>query len=234
VAGQWPNLLTISSGWLRARARPWNDVVTEPMVRLDRGGSGFLSQVTRHLIGLGASEVFSPALYPGSTRSWLVNGYEEYATLEVFERSLVGTPAPDIEYPVESVEPDWPAIVAIDRAAFSGFWGMSALGLEEAFQANKSAALLTASFEGRTAGYAIVGTHWGVSYLHRIAVHPDVEGRGLGRSLLSACVGWGVSDGGRVMVLNVRPDNDRAQRLYRRGGFANTGTSLSVLRHRVH
>jgi ribosomal-protein-alanine N-acetyltransferase len=234
VIGDWPNPLTISSGWLRARARPWNDAVTEPMIRLDRGGSGFLSQVTHHLLGLGATQVFSPALYPDSTRSWLVNGYEEHATLDVFERSLLTGPAPAIRHPVESVEPDWPAIVAIDRAAFSGFWGMSALGLEEAFQANRSAALLTISVEGHSAGYAIVGTHWGVAYLHRIAVHPDAEGRGLGRSLLSASIGWGASNGGRVMILNVRPDNERAQRLYRREGFATTGTSLSVLRHRAN
>jgi ribosomal-protein-alanine N-acetyltransferase len=203
------------------------------MIRVDRGGSGFLSQVTRHLIELGASQVFSPALYPGSTRSWVVNSYEEHATLDVLERSLVGAPAPPLEHPVQSVEPDWSTVVAIDRAAFSGFWGMSALGLEEAFRANKSAALLALDFEGETAGYAIVGVHWGVAYLHRIAIHPELEGRGLGRSLLSACIGWGATHGGRVMILNVRPDNDRARRLYLRGGFANTGTSLSVLRHRV-
>lgn len=233
MTGHWPNALTLSSGWLRARARPWNDTVTEPMVRLDRGGSGFLSQVTRHLIGLGAKEIFSPALFPGSTRSWIDNGYQEFASLDVFERSLAGAGARAGEHPVEMVEPDWATITAIDRAAFSGFWGMSMLGLEEAYRANRSAALLTVGNNEPTAGYAIVGIHWGVAYLHRIAVRPEVEGRGLGRALLSASINWGAANGGRVMVLNVRPDNERAQRLYRRGGFARTGTSLSVLRHRA-
>ena len=229
VAGQWPNPLTISSGWLRARARPWNDTVTEPMVRLDRGGAGFLHQVTRHMVAMGAGEVFSPALYPSSTSSWLDNGYEEYASLEVLERSLIGERPVPGEHTVRETEPDWPRVVAIDGQAFSGFWGMSELGLDEAYRANRSAALLTIS----DAGYAIVGTHWGVAYLHRIAVRPDMEGRGLGRALLSACVGWGAANGGRVMILNVRPDNTRAIRLYERGGFVRTKASLSVLRHRA-
>ncbi len=199
------------------------------MIRLDRGGTGFLHQVTCHMVAMGAREVFSPALYPSSTRSWLDNGYEEYASLEVLERSLIGERPSSGEHAVRETEPNWPRIVAIDEQAFAGFWGMSELGLDEAYRANRSAALLTIS----DAGYAIVGTHWGVAYLHRIAVRPDMEGRGLGRALLSACVGWGAANGGRVMILNVRPDNVRAIRLYERGGFARTKASLSVLRHRA-
>lgn len=233
MTGHWPEPLTLSNGWLRARARPWNDTVTEPMVRVDRGGAGFLSQVTGHLAGLGAREMFSPALYPGSTRSWEENGYEEFAVLEVFERSLMGGAGAPGEHPVRSETPDWAHVVDIDRAAFAGFWGMSAVGLEEAYEANRTAVVLTVDVAGVPAGYAIVGTHWGVAYLHRIAVMPDHEGEGLGNSLLSAAINWGAANGGRVMVLNVRPDNDRARRLYLRGGFVTTGASLSVLRHRV-
>lgn len=233
VTGSWPDPVTISSGWLRARARPWNEAVTEPMVRIDRGGSGFLTQITRHLVGLGAGEVYSPALFPGSTRAWADNGYEEYARLDVFERSLAGKPGPPAKHPINPAEPVWESIVAVDRSAFEGFWGMSAAGLEEAYSANKTSQVLTVEVDGRAVGYAIVGVHWGVAYLHRIAVRAELEGHGLGRSLLSASLNWGSAHGGRVMVLNVRPDNLRARRLYEQGGFANTGTRLSVLRYRA-
>jgi len=232
VTGSWPAPLTISSGWLRARARPWNEVVTEPMVRMDRGGSEFLSQVTRHLVEAGAREVYSPALFPASTRTWKDNGYEEHATLDVFERALSGRPGAMPDHPVISIDPNWEDIASVDRTAFSGFWGMSPAGLEEAFQANRSSGVLAVDVGGRLMGYAIVGAHWGVAYLHRIAVVPSAEGQGFGRSLLSACLKWGAANGGRVMVLNVRPDNTRARHVYENAGFAPTGTRLSVLRYR--
>ena len=201
------------------------------MLRMERGGSGFLGQVTRHLVDHGADEVFSPALFPESTRIWRENGYQDHVALDVFERSLSGRPGEPTPHVVASVSPNWAEIVAVDRKAFAGFWGMSETGLKEAYAANRSASVLTVEAEGSVVGYAIVGSHWGVAYLHRIAVEPSAEGRGFGRSLLSASLNWGAANGGRVMVLNVRPDNERARRVYERVGFMATGTSLSVLRH---
>lgn len=57
-----------------------------------------------------------------------------------------------------------------------------------------------------------------------IAVHTDYEGRGLGSALL----GWLLDEAGRRgaedLLLEVRADNDRAQRLYRRHGFDHIHT----------
>jgi ribosomal protein S18 acetylase RimI-like enzyme len=203
------------------------------MVRLDRGGADFLTAVTRKLADMGASEVYSPALYPGSTRVWVRSGYVEYAALEVMERSLAtATEAEPTHQVALQPAPDWGAILDVDRIAFEGFWGMSLLGLREAHETNRSAALLTVMLERAFAGYAIVGTQWAVTYLHRIAVRPELEGRGLGASLLHAAFNWGRATGGRSIILNVRAENHRAIGLYRRCGFTDTGTSLRVLRHR--
>jgi ribosomal protein S18 acetylase RimI-like enzyme len=231
VDGTWPGQLSLSSGWFRARARPWNDTVTDPMIRLERGGVEFLTMVTNRLGDMGGGGAYSPALYPGSTRVWKRAGYHEVAALAIMERGLGGT-VPEPSLPITTAEvPDWEAVMAIDRAAFEGFWGMSALGLAEAHGTSRATTLLTASIDEGPAGYALVGCQWGVAYLHRIAVHPEAAGRGLGTSLLSASFVWALGAGGRSMVLNVRPGNHRARRVYERAGFTATGTDLLILRH---
>ncbi len=232
VDGAWPGQVTIAAGWFRARARPWNDQVRAPLVRLDRGGAEFLTAVTQRLLALGANESYSPALYPGSTRIWRRSGYEPYVQLQVLERSLNGV-KPRLP-PLVHVEenPDWGTILDIDRAAFDGFWGMSDLGLREAHETNKSTALLTAEWDEAVSGYAIVGSQWGVAYLHRIAVHPNLSGHGLGAWLMEAAMTWGRHTGARSIILNVRSENARARRLYERVGFTPTGTDLQVLRYR--
>lgn len=216
---------------MRARARPWNDAILDPMVRLERGGSDFLSAVSSTLFAFGAKSVYSPALYPGSTRVWTRTGFEDFAALDVMERPLVAERPPDPKDVRMVQAPDWDEILDIDQESFDGFWGMSRLGLTEAHETNRSTALFVVGQDHRLAGYAIVGAQWGTVYLHRIAVRPDESGHGLGGALLARSINWGVGTGSRTMVLNVRPENSRAKSLYRRLGFTDTGTALRVYRH---
>lgn len=232
VEGEWPDPITLSTGWFRARARPWNDQVTEPMIRLDRGGAEFLISVTRRIHELAGRVCYSPALFGSSSRVWLRSGFEPHAGLRIMERGLnpVASVASDIEVTSNS-DPNWEAILEVDRASFEGFWSMSREGLFEALMTNRAHTLLVVPDNDAVAGYAIVGSQWGVTYLHRIAVHPGWAGRGLGRALVGEAVRWGAANGGRTMILNVRPDNHRAIALYQRTGFTDTGTELTVLRH---
>jgi ribosomal protein S18 acetylase RimI-like enzyme len=202
------------------------------MVRLERGGVEFLIAVSKELADRTGEAIYSPALFPGSTRVWRRAGFEDHSELAVMERTLGNIPADGLAHLVESwAEPDWEAVLAIDRAAFEGFWGMSRLGLEEAHQTNRDTVLLTVKSNGPPEGFAIVGSQWGIAYLHRIAVLPARSGQGVGSALLTAAMRWGAANGARSMVLNVRRDNKRAQALYRKTGFTKTGTSLQVLRH---
>jgi ribosomal protein S18 acetylase RimI-like enzyme len=229
--GTWPGPLTLTSGWFRARARPWNDTVPDPMVRLERGGADFLRNVTTKLMGLGVSDLYSPALYPDASRVWRKASYGDHASLAVMERSLGIAPRPGPREVRQCDEPDWDAVVEVDMLAFEGFWGMSRLGLSEAHETNRTTTLLTCHEGDTLVGYAVVGAQWGVTYLHRIAVRPSLGGNGYGASLLSAAIGWGTANNSRSMVLNVRSDNTRALKVYERAGFTMTGTNLLILRH---
>jgi ribosomal-protein-alanine N-acetyltransferase len=199
---------------------------------MDRGGRDFLESVVEALYDLGAKSVYSPALFPGSTRLWRRSGFDDHAKLDVMERSLLGdlVPATGVEVKAEPT-PNWDMVLDVDQAAFEGFWLMSRDGLAEAHETNRVAVALTVTAPRGLAGYAIVGSQWGTAFLHRIAVHPEETGRGVGTALLRSAIAWSTRTGARTMVLNVRPENTRAKRLYGHVGFTDTGTSLRVLRH---
>lgn len=57
---------------------------------------------------------------------------------------------------------------------------------------------------------------WSVS---NVAVHPDFQGHGVAQQLMMAALGEVRSKGAQRVVLEVRPDNAAAQRLYRELGF---------------
>jgi ribosomal-protein-alanine acetyltransferase len=75
----------------------------------------------------------------------------------------------------------------------------------------------------RLIGYAGLLAGVGEAEVLTIAVDPAREGRGLGAVLLTELMREAARRGCDDVVLEVRVDNDRAQRLYRRFGFAGIG-----------
>lgn len=198
-------------------------------MRLIRGSSDFLGEASRQLESLAIRDLFSPALYPVATRIWSRAGYEKHTSLSVMECNLSGN-ITEPPHPVQQKDdPDWQALVKVDRAAFSDFWRMSVAGLAEAMTATPRSMLLQIEEAGDVVAYAIVGTQLTVSFLQRVAVHPARSGHGLGTALIRASMLWARGKGARTMVLNVRPENARAAEVYGREGFTDTGTALHVL-----
>jgi ribosomal protein S18 acetylase RimI-like enzyme len=67
--------------------------------------------------------------------------------------------------------------------------------------------------------------------IHDLAVLPDYRGRGVGRRLLEQVEAKGRARGCAKLTLEVRADNDRAQRLYRQVGFGDAPTEDGTVRH---
>jgi ribosomal protein S18 acetylase RimI-like enzyme len=59
--------------------------------------------------------------------------------------------------------------------------------------------------------------------ISNVAVHPDMQGRGIGRALMEASVDLATYHGGEWVVLQVRDDNLAAKRLYESLGFQKVG-----------
>ncbi len=67
-------------------------------------------------------------------------------------------------------------------------------------------------------------------FVANVAVHPSCQGRGIARRLMEAAIEGVRRRGGRKVILQVRTDNEPAQRLYRRLGFRRYDTTVELLR----
>jgi putative acetyltransferase len=79
------------------------------------------------------------------------------------------------------------------------------------------------------AGGAVVGSvgaerlPGAAAELHRLYLDPELRGRGLGRALVEAILGWCQAEGIRHLLLWSDTRFDRAHALYARMGFRQTG-----------
>ena len=229
--GTWPQPIRFRRGWARAEARQWNDLVPDAALRLVRGGSSFLEMCSERLNDLGAPYVLSPPLPSSSRRPWEAAGFSNFVPLAFMRLNLSpGLPAPDhlVISPPNHLSDD---LLRIDHAAFDEFWRFDRFGMAEAIEAtSKTRSLLIRGPDGPPVAFAIVGFGHAMSYLQRLAVHPDWQGQRMGRSLIRAASRTAQSAGSRAMMLNTQTDNDAAISLYESEGFVTLPESLVVLR----
>jgi ribosomal-protein-alanine N-acetyltransferase len=130
---------------------------------------------------------------------------------------------------------DLAAVVALERRIFpEDAWsrGMFWSELAHARGRRRSRHYVVAERSGDHGDHALVG-YAGlaaaggpgdvVGDVQTIAVAPEEQGHGLGARLLTALLDAATDFGCREVFLEVRTDNERAQRLYARFGFHATG-----------
>lgn len=198
-------------------------------LRLDRGGDQFLDACVYWLTGVGVQMTLSPALASDQARIWRRAGFEDHLELVVFERDLTEGSDPPLHRVEEYPETDLEVLAEIDDRAFDPTWRVGRGGLADAVSATPLSEVLVVREEAEVVGFAIVGELAAVSYLQRVAVDPSRSRRGIGRSLVRACMEWARRRGARTMLLNTQPDNQAAAALYRDEGFVSLGRKLSVL-----
>lgn len=82
---------------------------------------------------------------------------------------------------------------------------------------------LVAEDDREIVGYGGLCAYADESFIQTLAVRRDRQGRGLGARLLSALIDEAVRRGEPMVGLEVRADNEGAQRLYGRFGFEQVG-----------
>ena len=122
-------------------------------------------------------------------------------------------------------------IPAIDREAFTPAWWTGRDTVHR--RAAAASYVAVAETEGDIVGYIESAALKPAVHINRIAVHPAVQGRGIGTLLLGDTLRASWHVGVQRVTLNTQMENVQSQRLYRRFGFEPTGEHVTAYQIRV-
>lgn len=147
-------------------------------------------------------------------------------TLERHPRPLASVEGADV-----SVRPvaanDLGQITRLDAAAFDPLYRLASGELIELMVTSGYFAVATQG--DRIVGYLCADVMDREGQIIRLAVHPEVQGRGVGRTLLNAGLGFCYAQGATTVAINTQEDNHASLRLYEGFGFRRVGRRVPVL-----
>jgi len=122
---------------------------------------------------------------------------------------------------------DLPDIQVIEREAYQFPWSTGVF--KDCLRVGYSCWVLLLG--PRVGGYGVMSVAAGESHILNLCIRPRVQGRGHGEALLRHLCAVARDHGARTTLLEVRPSNDVAIRLYERNGFRRIGTRRDYYPH---
>ena len=191
-----------------------------------------LEQLSKHVIKRGVRYLY----YSGNDiqNDWLrdvllVRSFALHRLLYAYDKydySIPSTGNPDVKLrPVE--KRDIPALLAIEEACFEDFWRYDAFSFEDIAATHPY--FVVAELNGKVVGYQFNALEDEFGYLVRIAVHPSINGQGVGVRLMSEAITFFQQAHVLRIMLNTQDDNVRAHRLYEWFGFVRINQTGFVL-----
>lgn len=121
---------------------------------------------------------------------------------------------------------DLPAVTKTDHASFDALWHNSGETIERAY----TQALYATVAEGRDGiiGYQLTTGNQQRAHLARLAVHPSLQGHGVGQALLGDLYKRLTQAGVIRLSVNTQSDNSASLNLYKKMGFSRTGEEYPV------
>jgi len=123
-------------------------------------------------------------------------------------------------------EADLSQVTVMDREAFGLLWHNSQDTLSRAL--SQSLFSTVAEDASGIVGYEITTGSGIRAHLARLAVHPTMQGRGVGRALLGNLFDTLVQNGYSKLSVNTQSDNNTSLKLYKKMGFVRTGEAYPV------
>ncbi len=147
-----------------------------------------------------------------------------------------GSPLPKPNEALPSIRPmnfdDLPSIASVDAAAFEPIWQNSLESLELAF---RQAAVATVVEDGEDiVAYQISTASPMGGHLARLAVHPRMQGRGIGYALVYDMLDQFERRGALRVSVNTQENNRTSLYVYEKAGFRRTGENYPVYQYPPH
>jgi ribosomal protein S18 acetylase RimI-like enzyme len=126
---------------------------------------------------------------------------------------------------------DLPAVAEVDAAAFEPLWQNSLPSLERAYPQAVLATVVEA--DGQVLGYQLSTRNPLGAHLARLAVRPELQGRGIGRALVADLIQQAQRRSMYHLTVNTQSDNSASLALYKKIGFQETGERYPVYQFQV-
>ncbi len=123
-------------------------------------------------------------------------------------------------------ESDLPAVERTDNASFHPLWQNPLETLERAYKQSLFATVAEA--ESGIVGYQLTTGSGQRAHLARLAVNPDMQGHGVGRTLLADLFTKLMRNSITRLTVNTQSDNNTSLSLYQKMGFVRTGEQYPV------
>jgi ribosomal-protein-alanine N-acetyltransferase len=125
-----------------------------------------------------------------------------------------------------TTEADLAQVTETDHASFAPLWHNSYETLRRAY--SQAVYATVAESPDGIVGYQLTTGHGQRAHLARLAVHPSMQGRGVGRTLLNDLFGYLTQTGTQRLSVNTQNDNEASLTLYTKMGFTRTGEEYPV------
>ncbi len=164
----------------------------------------------------------------------VASGFEERQQIVVLEHGAVPFEERAVNQDV-SIRPmrydDLFAVAQLDAMAFSPLWQNSLPSLQRAF--SQSGVATIAQRGDELVGYQVSTKNPFGAHLARLAVHPKLQGCGIGYSLVQDLLYKIRRMGIYRLTVNTQSDNQSSLALYHRIGFTRTGENYPVYTHEL-
>ena len=186
------------------------------------------STAKREIAEAGGSKVAAIAIQPWFQNILAGSGFENRQQIVLLEWRY----QPSVEHGAGNVhirrmtEADLPEVEKTDAASFDPLWQNPLETLRRAFA--QALYVTVAENEKGIIGYQLSTGGGQRAHLARLAVHPSVQGKGVGRALLSDLFTYLTYTGIPRLSVNTQSDNRSSLSLYERTGFVRTGEQYPV------